>query len=49
MGIEVSDSFTNKVTHLIVKDVNEETSKIKKAKERKCTILSIMEAKATMD
>ena len=47
-GIEVSESFTNKVTHLIVKDVNEETSKIKKAKERKCTILSIMEAKATM-
>ena len=48
MGIEVSDSFTNKVTHLIVKDVNEETSKIKKAKERKCSILSLMEAKQKM-
>ena len=43
-GIEVSESFNNRVTHLIVKDINQETSKTKKAKERKCQVITLHQA-----
>lgn len=43
-GIEVSESFNNRVTHLIVKDINQETSKTKKAKERKCQVITLEQA-----
>ena len=43
-GYEVSDSLTNKTSYLIVKNKNDETSKILQAKKQGIKILSIEEA-----
>jgi NAD-dependent DNA ligase len=43
-GYTVNDSWTNKAAYLVVKDKNDESTKIIKAKERNIPILSIDEA-----
>lgn len=45
----VTDSWKKTVTHLVVKDKNSTSDKIKKAKEAKITILSLEEAKHTFN